>query len=521
MDKLHIWPDSDEPGGFGLSTLIWKDVSLRQSNSEVSSPRPSAPSPYPSDYLWNPDYTPPATYTNSTSLGISPASVAPSQFILDPNILFYKPQTIINPTDLPVFDNHISSLLPTESNQSALMDIRLAASLSLPAKTARQPTKENQITLSPYRPHVPANQRLLLWTTPHSLLAQQQRDQEVSRRLQTQMFRDLLASVTDDTREGYAAGLLRFTQFCDREVIPESRRMPASEILLGAFISEYSGTCSGKTVRNWMNGLRLWHIYNSADWHGKEGWLPGILKAADKKGAVFKRTPRGPITVDHLRALRTCLDLNQPRHAAIWAAALAAFWGCCRLGELLIKSLRKFSLEHDVTRSTRMSRSRVNQRTVLSFHLPWTKTTGILGGESILTSTDDEFCPVWAMDNHVTINHSPDKDTPMFAYRGLSGWTPLVKQSFLDFSDEIYKSKGLEHVFGHSYRIGGSLKLLLDGVAPEVVMKVGGWSSLCFLIYWRRLEQVIPLAITRAWDAQIRAFTVSQGIQHDIVEINF
>jgi hypothetical protein len=37
----------------------------------------------------------------------------------------------------------------------------------------------------------------------------------------------------------------------------------------------------------------------------------------------------------------------------------------------------------------------------------------------------------------------------------------------LDFASKIFKAEKLENVFGHSYRIGGSLKLLLDGVAPE------------------------------------------------------
>ena len=123
--------------------------------------------------------------------------------------------------------------------------------------------------------------------------------------------------------------LLRFNPFCDR---------PASDILLGAFIAEHRGQLSGKAIRNWMNGLRLWHIYNDAEWHGKDGWLPGIIKAADKKGAVFKRL-RGPMTPSHLRALRSHVDLSKPRDAAMWAAALIAFWGCRRLVELLIKSI--------------------------------------------------------------------------------------------------------------------------------------------------------------------------------------
>ncbi|KAJ6533570.1 hypothetical protein B0H19DRAFT_965114, partial [Mycena capillaripes] len=68
------------------------------------------------------------------------------------------------------------------------------------------------------------------------------------------------------------AGLLCFNQFCDLEGMLEGRRMPTSEILLSAFISNSVGEFSGKALRNWINRLRLWHIYNYADWQGKEGW---------------------------------------------------------------------------------------------------------------------------------------------------------------------------------------------------------------------------------------------------------
>jgi hypothetical protein len=54
------------------------------------------------------------------------------------------------------------------------------------------------------------------------------------------------------------------------------------------------------------------------------------------------------------------------------------------------------------------------------------------------------------------------------------------------------------------------MDLLLAGVAPEVIMKLGGWTSLCFLVYWRRLERVIP-AIARAWADQQKEFAQSHN----------
>jgi hypothetical protein len=318
----------------------------------------------------------------------------------------------------------------------------------------------------------------------------------------TAHFRDVKAHVAE-TRESYGAGLLRFHQFCDREGFDEAARMPASRFLLSAFVAQAVGTCSGKAIRGWLSGLRLWHLYNDAPWHGDEGWLPSIKKSADKGGLAFKRPPRGPITPAHLRAFRASLDLESPSGAASWSVATAALWGCRRLGELLIRSVAKFSTLRDTCRSSRVSRSTVNGRIVLSIHLVWTKTTGTTGGEVFLTAvlgTDADLCPVWAWDNHVRVNRSPPRDTPLFAFRSTAGWQHLTKDSYLRSSSAVFSSAQLDLVFGHSYRIGGSLELLSAGVAPEVVMKLGGWTSLCFLIYWRRLELILPLAITCAWD---------------------
>ena len=267
-------------------------------------------------------------------------------------------------------------------------------------------------------------------------------------------------------------------------------------------------------VHNWLNGLRLWHSYNDAPWHGDDGWLPALKKAADKGGISFKRPPRGPVTDEHMRALRISLDLASPFGASVWAAACSAYRGCRRLGELLIRSASKFTAQHDTCRGTRISSSVVNGREVRDIHLVWTKTTTTSGGECILTEIvgrDADLCPVWAFDNHCLVNHSPPPHTPLFAFRVSSGWTHLTKDHFLRHSADVFKSGGLELIFGHSFRIGGSLALLTAGVAPEVIMKLGGWSSLCFLIYWRRLEKILPLAITRAWDARIAEFAALHG----------
>ncbi|KAF5386015.1 hypothetical protein D9615_002211 [Tricholomella constricta] len=356
---------------------------------------------------------------------------------------------------------------------------RLAAAQHFPFRHRRLPSSCNTYQSSSLHPPVLADQHILLWTAPYSHRARSSLD-KVSPCLQSNIFECLLESVSDSTRQSYGAGLLRFTQFCDREHIAEHQRMPASEVLLSAFVADAAGTCSGECIRNWLN--------------------------ADKLGSTFRRPPRNPITGEHLYALHQKLDLWSPFGAAVWATALTAFWGCRRLGELLPQSATSYSPITIPLRSAPCSTSFVDGKKVITIHLPWTKTTTFCGGECILTATGNIFCPVTAIKNYLRINNI-SSSAPFFAFSdNAHPFSPLTKSSFLQHTSAIFSGLRLEPVFGHRYCIRGSLELLAAGVAPEVIMKLGGWSSLCFLTYWRRLNFLVPSAIIRTWEDNHRHF---------------
>ena len=49
---------------------------------------------------------------------------------------------------------------------------------------------------------------------------------------------------------------------------------------------------------------------------------------------------------------------------------------------------------------------------------------------------------------------------------------------------------------GHSFCIGGTTEWLLAGVSPETVAKIGRWTSLAFLLYWRHVSEVISCSVS-------------------------
>ena len=54
---------------------------------------------------------------------------------------------------------------------------------------------------------------------------------------------------------------------------------------------------------------------------------------------------------------------------------------------------------------------------------------------------------------------------------------------------------GLQSIKGHSFRIGGTMHLLLLGIDPWVVMIQDRWSSQSFLGYWHKCEETLLLFI--------------------------
>jgi len=120
--------------------------------------------------------------------------------------------------------------------------------------------------------------------------------------------------------------------------------MPASELLLALFVANCAtGNISSLMVDKWIVGIHWGHQIADAPWHG------GHLLSQAKSGAVklvpsmLRQVKHCPITMRHLEALCSGLDLSN-FDATVYMIACVAFWACCQLGELLITSHHSFNL---------------------------------------------------------------------------------------------------------------------------------------------------------------------------------
>jgi hypothetical protein len=140
----------------------------------------------------------------------------------------------------------------------------------------------------------------------------------------------MVHAFADSTRETYGSGLLVFHVFCDSKSIPEDQRAPASRILISSFITEMAGHYSGKTVSNYMHGVRAWHILHGVQWSlGGDIEIDTLFKVAiSMTPTSSKKTKCDPYTISLIIAIHENLNLSSPLNAAVFACLTTTFFTC-------------------------------------------------------------------------------------------------------------------------------------------------------------------------------------------------
>ena len=267
----------------------------------------------------------------------------PAIFTHDEKII----DSIIPPTAAQSSRNtKIHSALPTYHDPSSI-----STSSTPSTRKPRKPRPDRVLIPSSLRPRVMAVDRLFSWRTPYGLSHDDSLLAELPPALVESAKISIMGALAIFSRSTYAAGLLRFNQFCDKWSISEGARMPASYALLCAFIGNHKGTISGKTIKSWLSGIRAWHLTNHAPWYGDDNWVQMARVSANKEGSRHKRALRAPVSIEHLLVLLSALTLSLSFHAAVWAVALVTFFGCRRLGETTVSSMSSFDPSLHVLRS--------------------------------------------------------------------------------------------------------------------------------------------------------------------------
>ncbi|KAH6883669.1 hypothetical protein BKA70DRAFT_1471199, partial [Coprinopsis sp. MPI-PUGE-AT-0042] len=175
------------------------------------------------------------------------------------------------------------------------------------------------------RPIVKAQDRLISWSPLNGRTTLDSAGQPVniSKDDLEAILTTIISGLASSTRATYGAGLLNYHILCDYKNIPEDQRSPASPVLIATFVSALFGLHAGSTVRNYVMGVRAWHIIHGVTWRMNTDELELLLKAAERevpKGTRSKK--RQPWTIEYMLAIRNQLNLTNPLHVAVWACLL-------------------------------------------------------------------------------------------------------------------------------------------------------------------------------------------------------
>lgn len=315
-------------------------------------------------------------------------------------------------------------------------------------RTPRAPRKGSEIEPNPLRPHVAAIDCIQAWQTPYSIAFDEELKSRFPDLFCENYFKVLNASLDNDTKEAYGSGILRFTQFCDVYKIPEKDRMPASVVLLSAFLSFYAGKVSGSAVKNWMSGIAAWHAMSGAPWYGDQALVTRMKTGVARLAPSSSRCqPRPPASLQHILVLLQFLDLSNPFDIVVAVVAVCAFLACCRLGELTVPSRAGYSDKLHVSRSAKFSMSTIAfgdcSSVITELPILWTKTMKELG--ATLRIIDTVALPFSELfQSHLRINEGAPQSGHLFAYKDKDGlFVPLTKSAFLKRCYEIWKAQGM------------------------------------------------------------------------------
>jgi hypothetical protein len=214
--------------------------------------------------------------------------------------------------------------------------------------------------------------------------------------------RAIRGSWADSTLKRYTGTIKQYIKFCDTERVPERLRFPADEFILCAFAASSFGRHAGGTPRSRISALKAWHTTHNVEWRGSSRLRYVLNGVHNHAPGSSRRPPRPPITATMLSQLVTNLDLNSPLDAAVAACAATAFWGQCRLGELLPISSSPSLIAMLPTRSN-FKRSLKNPDSCI-LRLPTTKTNR-RGEDVVLVDQRFPINPISLLKNHIRVNN--------------------------------------------------------------------------------------------------------------------
>ena len=249
--------------------------------------------------------------------------------------------------------------------------------------------------------------------------------------------------------------------------------VPASVLTVKRYIAYLSTRLSYKSVRVYLNVVRLLHIQAGLDNPIEDCTVKMVLKGLRRvlKDNTYKRPV---IDMEILALLRNNLNLQNGKDMAIWTTCLIAFFGMLRMSSIFPPAMHRLLVSnasvYDWGIKIRFQYSKTvqfNERQPYVV-LPWNKDSSMCAATNLLRNWKISGCDV--------------KD-PLISFKCRGILVPLTRNDFINRITSILQAHGLHGYTGHSFRRGGATHALYCNIPSEVIMAQGDWKSMAYLEY--------------------------------------
>lgn len=249
------------------------------------------------------------------------------------------------------------------------------------------------------------------------------------------------------------------------------------------------GNLQASTVKSYLSSINIAHKFRNMQIDTSSFLIKALLRGAENLSLYegLAKSTRKVMTLPLLKLLAHQIAISDWKidsKRVFWSACSVAFFGSCRMGELLPSS-------HDFNPLETLMWSDIKFRDEDSIimHIKLDKAKNKQGSFIDLFKFEN-LCPVKALLN--LSKHRPDKSGPVFQFE--SG-TVLTQKMFNATVRKLLHpliGKEAQNIAGHSFRAGIPSALANDPLAAKDsdIKKWGRWSSDTYMLYTRlKLEQ--------------------------------
>ena len=372
----------------------------------------------------------------------------------------------------------------------------LHSRISSASATHRYPANLNPLP-STLRPPCPARERLMSWkpATRRIFRDTTGRTIDLPDEFVERVQQVLLHGYAESTLETYASGLLSYHVFCDSRNIPEDQRAPCSSDLVSSWIATLAGNYAGTSIKNYVHGVRAWHIIHGVNWKIDKASFDTMISGAERLQPKHShKKKRQPFTMDYITKILGDFDQTDPLDTACGGCLTTSFFCAARVGELTVPTLKDFDQQKHVTKEQIRRATDRNGFETTVIHVPSTKSSPVQGEDLYFSKQLGVADPDTWLRNHLSLN-KPEATEHLFTYSHTASnrttRRPLTKSAFMQRIHKAARKLGLPVLQGHGIRIGATLEYLLRGVPFDAVRVIGRWKSDAFLLYLRKHAEIM------------------------------